>query len=126
MLNSYHTILIGLIMIGFYSLTWALAKFKRIKLQSHRKLWNVLLLASFLVSGILGVLLAIFLDLNISVAWYKGYLWLHVEFGIIMGVIAMFHFMWHIKYYLKILSGKTSINKEVSKETFKKETGNNL
>ena len=126
MLNSYHSILIVLVMIGFYSLTWVLAKYKRMKLQSHRKLWNVVLLASFLVSGILGVLLAIFLDLNISVAWYKGYLWLHVEFGIAMGVIAMFHFFWHIRYYLKILSGKSSINKEVPKEIFKKETSINL
>jgi hypothetical protein len=113
-------------MIGLYSLTWALAKFKRMKLQNHRKLWNVLLLSSFLVSGILGVLLAVLLDLNISIAWYKVYLWLHVEFGIVMGVIAMFHFAWHSKYYLKILSGKNIINKEAPKEVFNKEASKEI
>lgn len=126
MLNSYHSILIFLVMIGFYSLTWILAKNKKMKMQSHRKLWNVVLLVSFLVSAILGILLAIFLDLNISVAWYKGYLWLHVEFGIAMGVIAMFHFFWHIRYYLKILSGKNSISKETSKDMFKNEASDKL
>lgn len=126
MLNSYHSVLIILIMIGFYSITWVLAKYKRMKLQNHRKLWNVILLASFLVSGILGVLLAVLLDLNISVAWYNGYLWLHVEFGIVMGVIALFHFFWHLKYYLKILSGRNSINKEVSKKIINNEAGSNL
>jgi len=116
MLNSYHTIFIGLIIIGFYSLTWILAKFKKIKLASHRKLWNILLLVSFLVSGLIGILLAVLLDLNLSVNWYRSFLWLHVEFGIVMGVIAVFHFLWHSRYYLKIFARKDSIKKEVLKE----------
>ncbi len=116
MLNSYHTILIGLIIIGLYSLTWALAKFKKIKLVSHRKLWNILLLLSFLVSGLLGILLAVLLDLNLSIAWYRSFLWLHVEFGIVMGVIAVFHFLWHSRYYLKIFSRKEGVKKELLKE----------
>jgi spermidine synthase len=115
-LNSYRTILIGLIIIGLYSFTWILTKFKKIKLANHRKLWNILLLVSFLVSGILGLILAIFIDYKISIAWYRSFLWLHVEFGIVMGAIAVFHFFWHIKYYLRIFARKESIKKEILKE----------
>ena len=116
MFSSYNTILIGLIITGLYALTWALSKFKKIKLSSHRKLWNVLLLLSFLVSGIIGIILAIFIDYKLSIAWYGRFLWLHVEFGIVMGVIAMFHFLWHSKYYLKIFNRKEVNKKEVLKE----------
>ena len=106
MLESYNAIILMIAVPLLYLITWILAKFKKIKLSSHRKLWNIILLASFLVSGILGVLLAVFVDLNISINWYREILWLHVEFGIVMGIIAIFHFFWHIKYYFKIFTKK--------------------
>ncbi len=112
MLNSYHTILIVLIIIVSYFLSWILIKFKKIKLQSHKRFWNIILLLSFLLSGLIGILLAVFLDLNISISWYRRFLWLHVEFGIAMGITAIFHFFWHSRYYLKIFS-----RKEIFKET---------
>ncbi len=118
MLKSYHTVLIGLILIGFYRLTWILAKFKKMKLQNHRKLWNILLLISFLVSGLIGILLAVLIDFNISIIWYRSFLWLHVEFGIAMGIIAIFHFLWHGKYYLKIFARKDNNKKEISEKVF--------
>lgn len=39
-----------------------------------------------------------------------------VEFGIVMGVIAVFHFFWHSRYYLRIFARKDSIKKEISEK----------
>ena len=99
MLDSYHVVLIiGLILLA-YSVSAGLVKKKRVPLFKHRRFWNYLLLASFLVSGLLGLLLAILIDLRLSVAWYRQFLWLHVEFGIAMAVLSTIHIIWHWRYF---------------------------
>ncbi|MBC7294630.1 MAG: hypothetical protein H5T84_11145, partial [Thermoleophilia bacterium] len=53
------------IAVGFfliYAVSFVLYKTKRIKVSTHRKIWNVLLLATFLVTGIFGLILAIQID----------------------------------------------------------------
>ena len=65
-----------------------------------------LLLVSFLISGILGLIMAFLIDYKISISWYQDFLWIHVEFGIAMATIALFHTLWHIKYYLSYLPKK--------------------
>ena len=124
MLDNYHTIIIVISVLVLYLITWLLVRFKKIKLQSHRKLWNFLLLINFLASGVLGIVLAIIIDLNITASWYKEILWIHVEFGIAMGIISVFHFFWHLKYYLKTFSGKVSlkVNDKIENPIFVKKT----
>ena len=100
MLNSYHSLLVLGLTLGFYCFSFGLVKYKKISLLNHRKFWNYVLLVSFLISGVLGLLLAICIDQKFSISWYREVLWLHVESGIVMAIISIFHAFWHVKYYL--------------------------
>jgi len=111
-MNSYHSILVLLAVLFFYGVTYFLYKKGKISLMTHRKIWNIVLLVSFLISCFFGVLLAILLDLQISISWYLEFLWIHVELGIIMSVTAIFHAIWHLNYYRSILKIKKKSNEQ--------------
>ena len=94
------------IAIGFflvYALSFFLYKTKRMKIATHRKIWNVLLLATFLVTGIFGLILTIQLDYRLPFQMPVNLLFWHVEAGIVMTLISIFHIAWHSKYYAKML-----------------------
>lgn len=101
MLNSYHFILITVATLLLYLISFGLVKTGKIKLLAHRRLWNYLLLISFLVSGILGLVLTFLIEFNFSINWYKEILWLHVEFGVIMALLSIIHIIWHWRYFFR-------------------------
>ena len=103
MFNSYNSILILIITVLLYFVSFYLVKKNKIKLLTHRKIWNIVLLFSFLISGLIGLILAILIDYNIYPSWYSKILWTHVEFGIVMAIISIFHIVWHINYYKNII-----------------------
>lgn len=103
---NYYFVPILIISLIFYTLTYALSKKKKIKLNKHRKIWNIILLITFLVSGIFGLMLAISISLGIRLDFYATLLFWHVEFGIAMAIISIFHIGWHWTYYKKILAKK--------------------
>lgn len=99
MLESYHILVIILSILIAYAVSVGLVKRKKVSLFKHRRFWNYLLLISFLISGLLGLLLAILIDFRLSIAWYRQFLWLHVEFGIAMAVLSTIHVIWHWRYF---------------------------
>ncbi len=103
MFDSYHFLLICIIVILAYSATYTLVKSNILPLNVHKMTWNLALLATFLISGVLGLILAFLVDYKLSIDWYRNFLWLHVEFGIAMAIILIFHIIWHIKYYMVAL-----------------------
>lgn len=103
---NYYFIPIFLILLTFYTVTYFLSKKKKIKLNKHRKIWNILLLMTFLFSGIFGLILAISISLGIRLDFYATLLFWHVEFGISMAIISIFHIGWHWKYYRNLLIKK--------------------
>ncbi|MFH1597874.1 MAG: ferredoxin [Patescibacteria group bacterium] len=105
------TLIIGIVVV-LYLTTWLLVKFKKLQLATHRKIWNVLMAAFFLISALLGLLMAISLDNKLSLSWYREVLWVHVELGIAMAVIAIFHFAWHLRYFAAALGGIWGKNNE--------------
>jgi len=105
-LNNYNSLYLSGLIIFIYLSGLLLVKLKKIRLITHRKIWNIILLFSFLGSGLLGLLMAYLIDQGISISWHKIILWLHVEFGITMAIISIFHALWHAKYYLSIIKSK--------------------
>jgi Mg/Co/Ni transporter MgtE len=99
MYNSYHLWLIVIALLLAYFITRLLWILGLITLQAHRRLWNILLAATLIVSGALGIVLAYFIDSKFTISWYHNLLWYHVEFGIAMAVIGLIHFAWHFHYY---------------------------
>ena len=101
--REYNLVVLPLISALLYGSTYFLVKMKAITIVGHRKIWNIVLLISFLVSGILGILLVIRLNFGWNIPFPSSVLFYHVEAGIIMTVIAIFHILWHWPYFKSIL-----------------------
>lgn len=101
--TDYNLFPITLILLLAYAGTWALTKKKKLGVATHRKIWNVLLLAFFLVSGILGIILVLRISHGLQFDLLKNMLFLHVETGIAMAVICVFHTAWHWPYFKNLL-----------------------
>lgn len=92
----------GLILVTIlilYLLSYLMVKTKKISLLTHRRLWNVLLLITFLASIILGLLLIIRVNWGWSFNLPFNKLYWHVEFGTAMAIISFFHIIWHWRYF---------------------------
>lgn len=105
-MNNYHFLLIFLITFFTYFLSLFLVKTKKINLIIHRRIWNIILLISFLISGILGLILAFSIDQKLTISWYQPFLWFHVEFGIVMALVSIFHTFWHLPYFANLVKKK--------------------
>lgn len=100
-MNSYNFLLISCLVLIPYFISLVLIKKGKFELYRQRRFWNIVLLISFLISGILGLVLAFSIDQKLSVEWYQPMLWWHVETGIVMGIVSIIHTFWHLKYFVK-------------------------
>ncbi len=94
---------IGIAIILLYVLTYLLYRAGIIHKKSHRQVWNTGLLLTFFITAILGLLLAVQVNFKLEIPWIKELLDWHVNFGIGMSMIAIFHFAWHWSYYRDLL-----------------------
>jgi hypothetical protein len=101
--SSYYLIPIMAGLIAAYCLTWILSAKKVFKTLTHRKIWNVILLVSCLVSALLGIFLTFNLDFDTNITLPFNMLFWHVEAGIALGIVALFHVVWHWRYFTKML-----------------------
>jgi len=99
----YHLIPITIATLLLYGLSLFFVKINVINTIGHRKIWNFLLLITFLVSGILGVLLVIKINTGWDIIPHRWGLFWHVEFGIAMTVISIFHIFWHVNYFRNMI-----------------------
>lgn len=112
--KPYDLILITALTLGLYALTFILVKTNVLKKTTHRKIWNSILLITALVSCLLGF----FLVLQINYGWKMDWFWkvkfYHVEFGIAMTIVALFHIFWHMNYWKTLF--KKRDNKQENKQ----------
>ena len=104
--KPYRIIAITIAVLIAYLFTFILVKTGKMKKLSQRKLWNVILLLTFLVSCLLGFVLALQINYGFCMDWFRNFLKWHVEFGIAMTLIAVIHIIWHYKYYINMISKK--------------------
>jgi len=96
--SPYHFWLLFCVTMGLYICSVILVKQRVIRKVTHRKIWNFILLISCLVSCLLGV----YIILAKMYGWAMNYmtvLKLHVDFGIVMTIVAIIHILWHLKYF---------------------------
>lgn len=95
--HKYPFVLIALPTIILYAISFILWKKKKITVLLHKQIWNLVLLVSFLVSAILGIILI----LRINYGWFTGFniMTLHVDFGIVMALVSIFHTLEHIPFW---------------------------
>jgi len=70
----------------------------------------VLLLISFIISGFLGIILIIQINYGIWPALRLEFLYWHVQVGIVMTLISLFHALWHINYFKKYFQELNEMN----------------
>ena len=92
-----------------YGVSFVLYRTKKMRVTIHRKIWNVLLLATFLICGLIGLVLAVGIMRDPPWELPTWLLVWHVETGIAMCFISFFHVGWHLKYYLAIVTGKRRV-----------------
>ncbi len=103
MSTHYSVSPIALALFVIYAVSFALYKTKRIKVTTHRKIWNVLLLVTFLTTAVFGLILAIRRDYVLLFNSPVNLLFWHVEAGVVMTVVSLFHLSWHLGYYRDLL-----------------------
>lgn len=103
MFTAYNVspIAIGLFLV--YAVSFALYRTKRIKVATHRRTWNVLLLVTFLTTSIFGLTMAIRRDYVMLFSVPFNLIFWHVEAGVVMTVTSIFHLSWHLNYYRDLL-----------------------
>jgi len=82
-----------------YGASFLLYRGGRITVRAHRMVWNALLFLTFAASAASGVILILKINYGIVVAAPFNLLYWHVETGIAMTVISVFHILWHLDYY---------------------------
>lgn len=98
--ERYVFLSLALVITGIYIISYVLAKRKKFPMQTHKKIWNILLMISFLVTALSGIYLVIRLNYGLIIEMPFNILYWHVEFGIVLAFIAMFHALWHTAYFL--------------------------
>lgn len=78
--------------LGAYLITHSLYKKGLIKKALHVSVWNFIIGVAFLVCGGAGFILLILLDMGATLPISQQLLYWHVEFGVTMAIVALFHF----------------------------------
>lgn len=104
--KPYNLLLITALTLGGYLCTHLMKRFGLIRQITHRRIWNTVLLITFLFSGLLGLMLVVQINYNILGDWYLLFLDLHVEFGISMALVSVIHALWHVKYYKQLFKAR--------------------
>lgn len=102
MSTYYHVSPIAIALFVVYAASFVLYKTKRIRVTTHRKVWNVLLLVAFLTTAVFGLILAIRRDYILLFTSPINLIFWHVEAGVVMTLISLFHLTWHFSYYLDL------------------------
>lgn len=104
--RHYYSLEISIIFFLLYIASLVLVRRGILSTVLNRKLWNLLLLISFIVVTITSI--AMILRMDYSIALFTGfdYAYWHIESGIVMIIVSIFHTLWHYNYYSRLFSRK--------------------
>ncbi|MBI9054085.1 MAG: hypothetical protein JEY96_09740 [Bacteroidales bacterium] len=102
-MSTYGFLPIVVICLIIYLISYLFTKKKSFKFITHRRIWNLLLLISFLVAGTIGIVMAFIYSFELNFDIPYAMLQIHVGFGTVWFIIATFHFFWHLTYFKKAI-----------------------
>lgn len=102
----YETVIPSIPFVAGYIVTYTLYKAGLIKKSIHVNLWNFILFSAFLVTALAGFVLMVLLELGIITSINLGLLYWHVEFGITMALVTVFHIIIYWKSTRRLFTGK--------------------
>lgn len=109
----YYLIPISLGILIVYLMGAQLVRLGIIAQALYRKVWNFILLFTFLGVAILGLLLVVQINFKLNWSFINAALKWHVDLGIAMSIVTVIHILWHLRYF----SGKLKFNVKTSIQT---------
>ena len=106
MSTSYPIFSISILVFLFYLLTWLFSWMGLVTKTIHRKFWNIILLITFLITGLIGLVMVVKINYKLVIPLFDDLVKYHVDFGIGMVIIGLIHFWWHLSYYLHIFKSE--------------------
>lgn len=102
-MSTYGFLPITVICLLIYFVSYFLTKTKYLKFVKHRRIWNLILLVTFLIAGTLGIFMTVIYSFELNVNIPYTLLQIHVGVGTVWFIIAFFHFLWHLTYFKKAI-----------------------
>ncbi len=99
---SYEFVPVSLIIIILYAISYLLYKEDVIAEAMHAKIWNITIFVIGLVLAVIGLLISIFAEYGMSISVNALLVFWHVEIGIVLFIIALFHIHLHWDRFKKI------------------------
>lgn len=102
---TYNTPLITVALIAIYLVSLFLSRQgKYLTVALHRKIWNALLVITFVLTALSAIFYLLMLDYNLDIVPQQiDVSFWHIEFGLAFVLIGVFHALWHIPYFKQYL-----------------------
>jgi hypothetical protein len=117
--TNYYVLPVTIMLIGGYLFTQYLFNKGILKRNKHRRIWNLLVTAGYLGTGVTGILLTIMINLGIRTALNPSITYWHAEMAILMvvGTLIHIHLYWKpFKNMFRVLFGiKSNLKKNPTK-----------
>jgi hypothetical protein len=112
---NYFVFPVSILLIGAYLFTYYLFSKGILNQQKHRRIWNLLVTAGYLGTGVTGVLLILIVNLGVKSALNPSVTFWHAELAILMvvGTLIHVHLYWKpFKNMFRVLFGFKTPKKE--------------
>lgn len=103
--ESYYLVPLAITTMIIYLVTYLLYLENQLRKHVFYKIWNYVLIISFLVTGVTGLIMMIIINYGIRSSWNLTIDFWHAEFAIIMATSTLFHFHLYWKQVKKIFKG---------------------
>lgn len=100
--ESYNLIPLVTTTLILYLVSYLLYLEDRLKRNMFYNIWKYVLIASFILTGVTGLILVIFVNYGIQTSWNLTIDFWHAEFAIVMAVSTLLHFHLYWKQVKKI------------------------
>ena len=104
---DYNVLPIALALVMLYLISYLLYDSKIIRKVRYKQIWSIVLVGSMLISGITGIILVLITDYGVQFNLNFNLLFWHVETGIIMAIVLLFHIHIHWNKFKRILKANT-------------------
>lgn len=100
--ENYYMVPLIISTLILYLVTYLLFLENYLSRRNYLRIWKYVLITSFIVTGVTGMILIIFINYGIESSWNLTINFWHVEFAIIMAVTTIFHFHLHWKQFKNV------------------------
>jgi len=115
--NDFHILPVSLLIIGAYFFTHYLFSKGILKPKTHKRLWNLLVLGSYIGTSVTGVLLIFMLNLGINLVYRQGLTYWHVELALLMVIGTLIHFHIYRKPFMNMFKVLFNFKSRTNKNT---------